>query len=1188
MNGPARCRFYTRRQFFDEGQAESGKVGVIAFLRFFSPTASMTIHVLLIESDAERVRTVCQVLARERPTWHIELVSSLKQAQERRLAGERFDVALVGFDLTDSLGSDSVDLARSLPTVLCVNPQDEWASARALRLGFSSFIHCSGVEGEFDTLVDMMEGVLARWEDLRQKQETARRYELVLAGSDLVAWERFLPSGDVYPSDRLFLMLGYGIAERRQYSTAKGLLDAELWQRMVHRDDWPAVKEASEAYLRGDTPSYRCEYRLRHKDGHWIWVLSRGRVMERDAEGLPVRMLGTFADITKRRGDQDAAARQNRLLQAISRAQALVIASSAVGAIFDGLLAELLALTGSRYGFVGEVFFDAQQQPYLKTFAISNIAWDEASRRRFEESMPEGMVFSNPYTLFGAALTSGQPVISNDPATDPRSGGLPAGHPALDAFLGLPIHHGDDLVAMIGLANKSGGYSPVDVEFLDPLCKTIGQMVQARRIDAQRRRAQEELTATAALLAEKTQSLKTTLDSMSQGIVTLDSNGRYTVYNQRVLELLDLPESLLAAKPNYKDVVNFQALRGDYGDDHESEQIAQQSFVPGAGTSSDASRKHLRITRTGRAIEVVTRVLASGEMVRVYSDITEQRQADAKLRDSEARFRGLTALSSDWYWQQDENYRFVEFEGSAEQSGRREVPYATGKQRWEIHAYNMSEQQWQAHRDLLDARQVFRDLELERRSATGEVQWVSVSGEPIFDAHGVFCGYRGIGRDITARKKAEAQIEILAFYDSLTELPNRRMLLNRLAQGIETSARKRTHGGLLFIDLDNFKTINDTMGHLKGDQLLQQVARRLNQCVRPMDTVARFGGDEFVVLLEDLSQDITEATDQAETVSKKILFALNQHFVLAGQQQYTSPSVGITMFFGSDETVDDLLKRADMAMYQAKAAGRNTIRFFDPQMQAIVIARAALEVDLRHGLSQGELHLCYQPVVNADGRMIGVEALARWLHPQHGLVLPTDFIPLAEKSGLILSLGQWVMETACAQLMSWSTSVATQGLTIAVNVSAHEFRRPDFASQVLALLRKTGANPYRLKLELTESLLLNDVEDAITKMGELRSIGVSFSLDDFGTGYSSLSYLKRLPLDQLKIDQSFVRDLLTDANDAAIVRTILSLAHSLDLTVVAEGVETQGQLELLKRWGCTAFQGYLFGTPVPINEFHLT
>jgi diguanylate cyclase (GGDEF)-like protein/PAS domain S-box-containing protein len=1148
----------------------------------------MTIHVLLIESDTERVRAVCQLLARARLTWQIEVVPTLQQAHERRLAGALFDVALIGFSLTDSLGNDAVELARSLPTVLCVSPGDEWASARALRLGFSSFIHCGGAGAEFDTLVDMMEGALARWEDQRQKQETARRYELVLAGSDLVAWERFLPSGDVYPSDRLFAMLGYGIAERRLYSSTKGLLDAELWQRLVHRDDWAMVKEASDAYLRGDTPSYRCEYRLRHKDGHWIWVLSRGRVMERDADGTPMRMLGTFADITKRRGDQDAAARQNRLLQAISRAQALVIASSAVGAIFDGLLDELLSLTGSHYGFVGEVFFDAEQQPYLKTFAISNIAWDDTSRRRFEESMPDGMLFSNPKTLFGAALTGGEPVIANQPATDSRRGGLPAGHPTLDAFLGLPIHHGDDLVAMVGLANKSGGYSLADVEFLDPLCKTIGQMVQARRIDAQRQRAQEELAATAALLAEKTQSLKTTLDSMSQGIVTLDSSGRFTVYNQRVLELLDLPESLLAARPNYMDVVNFQALRGDYGDDNESAQIAQQSFVLGAGTSSDAPRKHLRITRAGRAIEVVTRVLPSGEMVRVYSDITEQRQADAKLRDSEARFRGLTALSSDWYWQQDENYRFVEFEGSVEQSGRRAVLYATGKFRWEIPTYNMSEPQWQAHRAVLDARLVFRDLELERRTPAGAVQWVSVSGEPIFDVHGAFCGYRGIGRDITARKQAEAQIEKLAFYDSLTELPNRRMLLAQLAKAIDTSARKRTHGGLLFIDLDNFKTINDTMGHLKGDQLLQQVARRLNQCVRPVDTVARFGGDEFVVLLEDLSQDEAEATDQAETLSKKILFALNQHFVLAGQQQYTSPSVGITMFFGSDETVDDLLKRADMAMYQAKAAGRNTIRFFDPEMQAIVIARAELEVDLRHGLTQGELHLCFQPVVSAAGRMTGVEALARWLHPVHGLVLPTDFIPMAEKSGLILPLGQWVLETACAQLVSWSNSSSTQGLTIAVNVSAHEFRHPDFASQVLALLRKTGANPYRLKLELTESLLLNDVEDAIIKMSELRSIGVSFSLDDFGTGYSSLSYLKRLPLDQLKIDQSFVRDVLTDANDAAIVRTILSLAHSLDLTVVAEGVETQGQLELLKRWGCQAFQGYLFGVPLPINELNLT
>jgi diguanylate cyclase (GGDEF)-like protein len=393
---------------------------------------------------------------------------------------------------------------------------------------------------------------------------------------------------------------------------------------------------------------------------------------------------------------------------------------------------------------------------------------------------------------------------------------------------------------------------------------------------------------------------------------------------------------------------------------------------------------------------------------------------------------------------------------------------------------------------------------------------------------------------------------------------------------------------LLFIDLDNFKSLNDTLGHDRGDQLLQQVAQRLNKCVRKMDTVARLGGDEFVVMLEELSEDAQDAAKQAEAVGKKILAALNQQFNLAGQQHHTSPSIGVTLFFDNMETVDELLKRADLAMYQAKAAGRNTMRFFDPGMQAVANARAAMELDLRQGLTQGEMQLHYQPVVDAAGCTTGVEALARWLHPRHGMVSPADFIPLAEQSGLILPLGQWVLETACSQLEVWGSRAATRHLTMAVNVSARQFHHPDFASQVTALLGKTGANPYRLKLELTESLLLSDVEDAIVKMSALRSIGVNFSLDDFGTGYSSLSYLKRLPLDQLKIDQSFMRDVLTDSNDAAIVRTILILAQSLDLTAVAEGVETQGQRDFLERSGCTAFQGYLFGRPVPVDALQFT
>lgn len=1110
-------------------------------------------------------------------TWVSEVAASLALARER-LAASAFDVALVSHRLVDGPAVDRVDLTRVLPTLLCVKPDEEWDAARVLRRGFSDYIVWNGSERDPATLADRMSAALGHWQSQRQLRETAQRDELVLAGSDLAPWDRHLPSGQVYLSERFCELLGYGYGELGP--------DTGFWQRLMHPDDWTATHRASEAHLAGATPAYRSEYRMRHKDGHWVWVLSRGRVMERDAHGAPVRMLGTFADITERRRDQEAAARQNRMLQAVSRAQALVIASSDPGTIYEGLLAELLALTQSEHGFVGEVFFTPEHQPYLEVFAISDTARGDASGRFDVDGLPRAMTFSNPATLFGAALVTGKPVIANHPSTDPRRGGTPCGHLVLDAFLGIPIHHGDELLAMVGLANKPEGYSLADVDFLDPLCKTIAQLVQARRVDAARQRAQDELEVTACLLAEKTQSLKTTLDSMSQGIVMMDPAGLVTAYNRCVLQLLDLPDSLLAARPHYKEVLQYQRARGDFGDNYGAIEAAGRAYVA-RGELSDAPVKFLRKTRGGRMLEVASRLLSSGEMVRTYSDITEQHLADDKLRESEARFRGLTALSSDWYWQQDENYRFVSFEGNLEHAGKPLETGAVGQVRWKIPTFNMSELQWQAHRAVLDSRQVFRDLELERRTATGAVFWMSISGEPILDASGAFRGYRGIGRDITERKRAEAEIERLAYFDPLTDLPNRQMLMERLGAAVEASARHRSHGGLLFIDLDNFKTLNDTMGHDRGDQLLQRVALRLTQSVRAMDTVARLGGDEFVVMIEELSDQVGEAASQVRGVAEKILAAINLPFDLAGQQHHTSPSIGIALFYDHRETVDELLKRADLAMYQAKAAGRNTIRFYDPQMQAVVTARAALEVDLRQGLTQGELDLYYQPVVDAAGCATGVEALVRWRHPRRGMISPADFIPLAEQTGLILPLGRWVMETACAQLVAWSASPGTQHLTMAVNVSAREFHQPDFVALVRALLDKTGANPCRLKLELTESLLLSDVEDAIAKMSELRSVGVGFALDDFGTGYSSLSYLKRLPLDQLKIDQSFVRDVLTDTNDAAIVRTILSLAQSLDLSVVAEGVETQGQRDFLERSGCKAFQGYLFGRPVPVDDLRL-
>ncbi|HTD06640.1 bifunctional diguanylate cyclase/phosphodiesterase [Undibacterium sp.] len=461
--------------------------------------------------------------------------------------------------------------------------------------------------------------------------------------------------------------------------------------------------------------------------------------------------------------------------------------------------------------------------------------------------------------------------------------------------------------------------------------------------------------------------------------------------------------------------------------------------------------------------------------------------------------------------------------------------------------------------------------------------WLTITA--VRDANGNVSNYVGTHTDITFRKAAEDEIRHLAFYDLLTQLPNRRLLLDRLRLAVANSARSGRHGALLFIDLDNFKTINDTLGHDKGDQLLQQVATRLAACIREGDSVARLGGDEFVVMLENMNEDASKAATHTEAVAEKIRTVLNQPYHIAGKVHYSTSSIGIALFYGYTDTIEELLKRADMSMYQAKAAGRNTLRFFDPRMQTEITAKAALEAELRQGLLNNEFILHYQPQVDRQGKLIGAEALIRWLHPTRGLVPPAEFISLAEASGLILPLGHYVIQRACMQLHHWEKQEVLSGLTIAVNVSAQQFRQPDFVAQVLAILDELHVDPGKLKLELTESLLLDDVEDVIAKMTALKTVGIGFSLDDFGTGYSSLSYLKRLPLEQLKIDQSFVRDILTDANDAIIARTIVALAHSLGLTVIAEGVECAQQQEFLAHHGCDAYQGYLFSKPLPMGQF---
>jgi diguanylate cyclase (GGDEF)-like protein len=445
----------------------------------------------------------------------------------------------------------------------------------------------------------------------------------------------------------------------------------------------------------------------------------------------------------------------------------------------------------------------------------------------------------------------------------------------------------------------------------------------------------------------------------------------------------------------------------------------------------------------------------------------------------------------------------------------------------------------------------------------------------------------GIGalRTRAERAKAERRIEHLAFYDPLTELPNRRLLMDRLRQAMSGNVRSLQTGALLFIDLDNFKMLNDTCGHDVGDRLLIEVARRLATCIREGDTISRLGGDEFVIMLVGLSEHAPEAAAQAKAVGEKVLSTLNQPYAVGGQAHHSTASMGATLFMGNEGSLDDPLKQADIAMYQAKAAGRNALRFFDPAMQAALAARTDLEAALRQGIDQQQFALYYQAQVHGRSNIIGAEALIRWHHPTRGLVYPAEFIPLAEETCLILPIGQWVLEEACTQLARWSHDPRCRDLHLAVNVSARQFRQVDFVERVRIALERSGAPAANLKLELTESLVLDNITDSIDKMHVLKKLGVNFSMDDFGTGYSSLSYLTRLPLHQLKIDKSFVHNLPDNQNDAVVAQTIITMAKSLGLNVIAEGVETEAQQQFLAEHGCPIYQGYLFSEPVPLDEF---
>ncbi len=561
----------------------------------------------------------------------------------------------------------------------------------------------------------------------------------------------------------------------------------------------------------------------------------------------------------------------------------------------------------------------------------------------------------------------------------------------------------------------------------------------------------------------------------------------------------------------------------------------------------------------------------------INEDITARKLTEERLGRSESRFRSLLALSSDWYWEQDPDLRFTEIAGmDPERAGRSRPPFAAhGKL-----AFGEADQARYAK--LTAARQPFRDLIQELRDEDGELRCLSFSGEPVFDGTGDFAGYRGIARDVTQSRRAAERIRRLAHFDELTGLPNRTMFMHTLQRAFSLAQRRGKQFALFFIDLDRFKNINDSLGHEAGDRLLQDVARRLRQNLRESDTVARLGGDEFVVLVEDCA-DVRELN----AIAQNILAALGRPYLLEGQEYHVTGSIGISTYPTDGQDPAALLKNADIAMYLAKDRGKNNFQFYSAQQNAHSFERLALESALRHALERAEFVLYYQPKVEiATSRIVGVEALLRWRHPDFPMVGPDQFIPLAEETGLIVPIGRWVLHTACAQMATWRRE-GLPGMRIAVNLSPRQFSDDGLIDDIRNALAGAGLPGTGLELEITESMVMHHADRAVVTLTGLRELGISVSIDDFGTGYSSLGHLKRFPIDNVKVDRSFIKDLPHDADDAAITRAVIAMAKSLRMRVIAEGVETREQLAFLRELECDECQGYYVSRPMPADEFAL-
>ena len=985
-------------------------------------------------------------------------------------------------------------------------------------------------------------------------------------------------------------------AVNQSMETHYGYTEAELLA-MDMTDLWPAERHAT---IREALHAIAIDQRnkpviSRHvkKDGSFMDVeITAGSI---SFNGRPARQV-LATDVTERLRTERELARMGRAQRLLSACNETLVRATSETALLQAICQIAVDIGGYRMGWVGFALDDERKSIQPVAHAGYN--------QNYLENLQLSWSADDPYGRgpAGMAVRSGKPVIVQDIRTEgdfadwtERMLGhgfhgvicLPLQHRDQDRAFGLLYLYAPDILQI----------SPEEAALLQELASDLAFGITSLRAHKAQQRLQASVLKVAAAVSASTgteffvqlvRNMADALDAQggcvvrllpqSQGqaprVVTLAAvlDGQMLPNDEYSLD--GTPSLLLMSQRTHVVTDKVQQL---YPEAPVLRAVGAQAYVGQQLCNADGEVVGIVFVLFRHAIadtDFITSTLqifasrASAEIERQLADIRIRHQAS------------LLDKAQDAILVRDLDHRIIFWNKSAERLYGWSQLQALG-QSIETLLYEDPTHFRHATQTVLEQGEWTGEIvQRHRDGSTIEVEgrWTLVRGDD-----GQPQSILAINTDIRQRKASEREIQRLAFYDALTGLPNRMLLMDRMHQALATAQRRQQGGALLFIDLDNFKTLNDTLGHDQGDLLLQQVAQRLNTCVRSVDTVARLGGDEFVVMLEELSPKPHELALHARGVGEKILAMLAVPYALQGYQYRSTPSIGIAPFTGEHTTVGELLKQADLAMYQAKTAGRNTLRFFDPDMQAVVTARAGLETDLRSALMQEEFLLHFQPQIHQSGRCVGVEALVRWAHPQRGMVSPAQFIPLAEETGLILPLGRWVLHTACKLLASWQSDPALSHLTMAVNVSSRQFRHASFVDDVARVLAITGAPSAQLKLELTESLLVEDMETTIATMAALRSHGVGFSLDDFGTGYSSLSYLKRMPLDQLKIDQSFVRDLLTDPNDAAIVDTIIGLSRSLGLEVIAEGVETPEQCALLARAGCQLYQGYLFSRALSVD-----